>query len=155
MTSKFSHCLSEGFGAGRAGIATDPRRVRPAVEELIRYRPSVIAWRRKTRVAVEIAGTRIPAGANLLLYLASGNRDEAVFDRPEALDIGRGNARAHLSFGFGAHFCLGAPLARLELTIILEELTRRLPNLRLHDPSPPPVIETIQFRGPKELWVTW
>ena len=101
---EISHCLSEGFGAGAAGIATDPRRVRPAVEELIRYRPSVIAWRRKTRVAVEIAGTRIPAGANLLLYLASGNRDEAVFDRPEALDIGRGNARAHLSFGFGAHF---------------------------------------------------
>ena len=138
-----------------AALVADPLRVRPAVEELIRYRPSVIAWRRKTRVAVEIAGTRIPAGANLLLYLASGNRDEAVFDRPEALDIGRGNARAHLSFGFGAHFCLGAPLARLELTIILEELTRRLPNLRLHDPSPPPVIETIQFRGPKELWVTW
>ena len=138
-----------------AALVANPSDIRSAVEELIRYRPSVIAWRRKTKVAVEVAGTRIPAGAKLLLYLASGNRDESVFEQGEALDIGRRNARAHLSFGFGAHFCLGAPLARLELAIILEELTRRLPNLRLHERSPPAVIETIVFRGPKKLWVTW
>ena len=138
-----------------AALVANPSDIRSAVEELIRYRPSVIAWRRKTKVAVEVAGTRIPAGAKLLLYLASGNRDESVFEQGEALDIGRRNARAHLSFGFGAHFCLGAPLARLELATILKELTRRLPSLRLHERSPPAVIETIVFRGPKELWVTW
>lgn len=133
-----------------------PDEISAAVEELIRLRPPVIAWRRKTRVPVTICGTDIPAGAKLLLYLASGNRDEAIFEEPGRFDPARGNVRSHLSFGFGAHFCLGAPLARLELRLILERLTARLPGLRLVEPSrQPDVVETIVFRGPKELWVTW
>ena len=67
----------------------------------------------------------------------------------------RKDARTHISFGFGNHFCLGAPLARYELQIILEELTARLPGLRLVGDQSFAMIETVQFRGPKELWVEW
>jgi hypothetical protein len=80
---------------------------------------------------VEIGGVPIPADANLLLLLGSANRDPAVFDDPEHFDIHRQNAKEHLSFGFGAHYCLGAPLVRLEVRIVLEELSARLPGLRL------------------------
>lgn len=136
-------------------LVANPDSIGNAVEELIRFRPPAIAWRRKTKEAVEIAGTTIPAGEKLLLMLAAGNRDEAVFSDPDMLEIGRENARSHISFGFGAHFCLGAPLARLELKVILEQLTKRLPDMRLDDRRQSTFVETIVFRGPKELWVTW
>src|SRR5262249_7310519 len=92
---------------------------------------SVIAWRRKTTEAVEIGGVSVPMDANLLLLLGSANRDPAVFENPEHFDIHRQNAKEHLSLGFGAHYCLGAPLARLEARIVLEELSARLPSLHL------------------------
>ena len=82
----------------------------------------MITWRRRAVREVEIAGVNVPGGAKLLLALCSGNHDDAHFPKPERFDIGRENAKPHLSFGFGIHFCLGAPLARLELKIILEEL---------------------------------
>lgn len=138
-----------------ARLVEDQALIPNAVEELLRYRPSVVAWRRKTLEAVEIAGVSIPKDARLLLFLASANRDDAVFASPEMLELNRDNARAHISFGFGAHFCLGAPLARLELRIILEELTRRLPNLRLRDGQNFEFVETVQFRGPKAIQVQW
>ena len=97
----------------------------------------------------------IAAGQRILCYLPSGNRDEAVFDDGESFDIDRTNARAHVAFGFGRHFCLGAPLARFELAVILEELTRRLPGLRLAADQDLMPVETVQFRGPKQLWVEW
>ena len=83
------------------------------------------------------------------------NRDETVFPDGGILDIDRRNARDHLSFGHGAHFCLGAPLARLEMKIILEELTRRLPHIRLAGNGPPDVFRTFTFRGLKHLTVEW
>ena len=91
----------------------------------------------------------------MLCFLASANRDEDKFENSELFDMHRKDARAHISFGFGNHFCLGAPLARFELQIILEELTQRLPDLRLVDDQSFAMIETVQFRGPKELWVEW
>jgi len=134
-------------------LSREPQLIPNAVEELIRYRPSVVAWRRKALKAVEISGVKVPAEARLLLFLASANRDADEFDDPNVLDIERANARSHVSFGYGAHFCLGAPLARLELQIILEELTQRLPNLRLTQPQQFDFVKTVQFRGPKALQV--
>ncbi|MDE0755753.1 MAG: cytochrome P450 [Woeseiaceae bacterium] len=131
----------------------EPGLIPNAVEELIRYRPSVVAWRRKTLKPVEISGVKVPADARLLLFLASANRDTEIFDEPNVLNLERKNARSHVSFGYGAHFCLGAPLARLELQVILEELTQRLPDLRLAASQQFSFVETVQFRGPKALQV--
>jgi cytochrome P450 len=137
------------------GIVADPGLIPNTVEECLRFRPSVVAWRRLAKTDVEVSGVTIPAGQRVLCYLPSGNRDEDYFVDGEAFDIHRENARSHIAFGFGRHFCLGAPLARFELVVILEELTKRLPGLRLAEDQDLMPVETVQFRGPKELWVEW
>ncbi len=154
MSANAVLALLENEGAWRK-LRDDPDLIPNAVEEILRHRPSVVAWRRKTLKPVEIAGVPIPANSRLLLFLASANRDAEVFDDAESLDLERRNARAHISFGYGAHFCLGAPLARLELQVILEQLTQRLPDMRLTSPQEFRFIETVQFRGPTTLQVEW
>lgn len=128
----------------------EPATIPNAIEELIRFESSVIAWRRTTRIATRIAGVEIPAGAQLLAVLGAANRDPSEFDDPDLVDLDRANARNHVSFGFGAHYCLGAPLARLELGIFLDLLTSRLPELELvpmtYDYSP-----NTSHRGPTAL----
>jgi cytochrome P450 len=136
-------------------LCAEPALIPNAVEELLRFDSSVITWRRKALKAVEIAGVAIPEGANLLLALCSGNRDDAHFPEPERFDVERENAKTHLSFGFGIHYCLGAPLARLELKVILEELTCRLPSLRLAPEQTWAFPPNTSFRGPAQLWVEW
>lgn len=136
-------------------IVADSDLIPNAVEECLRFRSSVVAWRRLAKVDVDIAGEKIPAGSKILCFLPSANRDEARFDNGEVLDIYRKDARKHISFGFGRHFCLGAPLARIELQIIIEELAKRLPGLRLVEDQSLMPVEAVQFRGPKELWVEW
>ena len=142
-------------GGAWTELAEDPDLIPGAIEELLRFRPSVVAWRRLARRPVEIAGVSIPAGDRVLCFLASANRDEDKFANSELFDLQRKDARAHIAFGFGDHFCLGAPLARFELKIILEELVARLPGLRLAANQSFAMVETVQFRGPKELWVEW
>ncbi len=133
-----------------------PSLIENACEEMLRHDTSVIAWRRATKKPVEISGVEIPEGERLLLLLGSANHDEEIFESPGTFDIHRGNAKRHIAFSHGIHFCLGAPLARLEAQIAFETLTRRLPNLRL---SPPDqnfrFNANAQFRGPQELWAKW
>ncbi len=136
-------------------IVDDPKLIPHAVEECLRFRSSVVAWRRLAKTDVDIAGTRIPAGDRVLCFLPSGCRDESYFDHPEQFDIQRENARKHIAFGFGRHVCMGAPLARFELVVILEELSKRLPGLRLIVEQSLQPVEAVQFRGPQELWVEW
>jgi cytochrome P450 len=136
-------------------ICGDPSLIPNAVEEVLRFDSSVIAWRRQTTQAVEIGGVPVPAGANLLLLLGSANRDPAVFEGPEQFDIHRQNAKEHLSLGQGAHYCLGAPLARLEARVVLEELSARLPSLRLVPGQTPQFRPNTTFRGPLSLLVEW
>lgn len=138
-----------------AKLAADPELIPGAIEEILRFRPSVVAWRRLARKPVTIAGVSIAAGERVLCFLASANRDEDKFEDSESFDLQRKDARAHIAFGFGNHFCLGAPLARFELQLILEELTARLPGLRLTASQSLEMVETVQFRGPRELWVEW
>ena len=97
----------------------------------MRYDPSVCTWRRRAAKASTIAGVEIPAGADLLLMLHSANRDPAVFPEPDLIITSRDNLKDHLAFGYGIHYCVGAPLARLEMAILLETLTGALPNMRL------------------------
>ncbi|NKB35538.1 MAG: cytochrome P450 [Gammaproteobacteria bacterium] len=136
-------------------IVADPDLIPNTVEECLRFRSSVVAWRRLAKVDVEIAGINISAGNRLLCFLPSANRDESHVNNGEEFDIYRKDARSHISFGFGRHFCLGAPLARFELLILLEELSKRLPGLRLANDQDLMPVEAVQFRGPKELWVEW
>lgn len=142
-------------GESWQAIVADPGLIPNTVEECLRYRPSVVAWRRLVREDVELSGVSIAAGQRILCFLPSGNRDEDRVKDGETFDISRHDARAHISFGFGRHFCLGAPLARFELVVILEELAKRLPGMRLADGQDFMPVETVQFRGPQELWVEW
>ncbi len=136
-------------------IVADPSLIPNAVEECLRFRSSVVAWRRLAKTDVELSGVKIKKDSRLLCFLPSANRDEEHVSNGEVFDIHRKDARAHIAFGFGRHFCLGAPLARFELQLIIEEITRRLPGLRLSEDQDLMPVEAVQFRGPKELWVEW
>ena len=112
-------------------LVKDPGLIESAVEELLRYDgPLKMATERYAREDVTIAGTTIPQGELVFAGLASANRDERQFPDPERLDLAREPNR-HLAFGQGVHYCLGAPLARLEGQIALNTLLRRARNLRL------------------------
>jgi cytochrome P450 PksS len=111
-------------------LRRDPSLIKPAVEELLRYTsPVELATERFAREDLTIAGTTIPRGEQVLAVIASANRDERQFADPDTLDLTREPNR-HLAFGQGEHYCLGAPLARLEGQIALNTLLQRLPNLR-------------------------
>jgi cytochrome P450 len=136
-------------------ICRNPSLIPNAIEEVLRFDSSIIAWRRKTTQAVEIGGVPVPAEANLLLLLGAANRDPTVFPEPDRFDIHRQNAKEHLSFGHGPHFCLGAPLGRLEARVVLEELSARLPSLRLVPGQTLRYLPNVSFRGPLSLLVEW
>ncbi len=112
-------------------LRDDPTLTGKGVEELLRFTvPAETATERYAREDISIAGTTIPRGSLVLAVLASANRDPAYFEDPDTLDVGR-NPNRHLSFGQGVHYCLGAPLARLEGQVAIETLLRRAPALRL------------------------
>lgn len=132
-----------------------PNKWTAATEEFLRYMPSIVAWRRRALADTEIGGVAIPKGANILLLLGSANRDAAVFDTPDRLDINRPNARNHLSFGYGIHFCLGQQLSKLEFGIAMRELARRLPTLRLAQGQKFEFAHNTSFRVPTALHLEW
>jgi cytochrome P450 len=88
-----------------------------------------------------------------MLSLGSANRDPAQFPDPDMFDVRRGNARDHLAFGVGIHFCLGAPLARIEVRTVLELLTARAPDLELVPGQAYDFPPNMSFRGPRQLWL--
>lgn len=133
----------------------DRGRVPDLVEELLRLESPAQGLFRTVRRDVELGGVTIPAGAKLMVHFGSANRDDAVFACPAELDSGRDRLSRHLAFGKGIHFCIGAPLARLELQVALPLLAERLPNLRLA-PDDEPVREPIFFaRGLARLPLSW
>jgi cytochrome P450 len=125
-----------------ARLRDDPSLISPAVEELLRLATPVdVATERYAREDVQIAGVTIPRGALVLVNLHSANSDERRFPQaPEALDLARSDNH-HLSFGQGVHYCLGAPLARMEGRVALAALIQRFPNLTLAAP-----VETLRWR---------
>ena len=106
-----------------------------AVEELMRFYPVVFGAMRMTTEDVEYDGVVIPAGTFVLVNTASANRDSAVYDDPDRLDITREGAAPMQTFGAGAHYCLGANLARRELAEALAAMARRMRNLRRAGPA--------------------
>ncbi|MGP0067086.1 MAG: cytochrome P450 family protein [Isosphaeraceae bacterium] len=118
-----------------ARLRDDPSLIKSAVEELLRYDgPLATATERFAREDVTIAGVTIPRGEMVLAVLSSANRDEGQFETPDTLDLTREPNR-HLAFGLGVHYCLGAPLARLEGQIAINTLLRRASDLRLRIPA--------------------
>jgi cytochrome P450 len=117
-------------------LAKHPELAPDAVHELMRYRPIIFGTLRRAAEDVELAGVRIPAGTLVAVNTATANRDPCVYDDPDRLDITRQSAAAILNFGGGVHYCLGAHLARLELTEALRVITQRMPNARQTGPSP-------------------
>ncbi len=113
-------------------LVARPQLIPAAVEELLRFVPlaTVADFARIAREDLEIGGQAIRAGDAVLVQLDSANRDESVFPSAGDLDFGR-KVNHHLAFGFGVHHCVGAPLARLELRVLLSTLVRRVPGLRL------------------------
>jgi cytochrome P450 len=121
-----------------ARLRAEPSLLPTAIEELLRYDGPVQATLRVAREDVEIGGHAIEAGSLLLVGIGAANHDPDVFTEPERLDVGR-DPNPHLAFGFGAHFCLGAPLARLEGEVAFRALLERFPHLAL-------AIEAPQYR---------
>lgn len=139
------------------GTSDDPIFIRTAVEELLRF-TSVVQYQCQ-RVAVEdfeYRGRTIQKGDGILSMIHGANRDPAVFDKPDELDIFRRTRNPHLAFGFGPHQCIGQALARLELAIALPALAKRVPTLRLAG-----TLDDIIFKGSaithgvSNVQVTW
>jgi cytochrome P450 len=134
-------------------IAAQPGLIPMAVEETLRYDPSVAVWRRITTRPVTLAGVDLPQGARLYLWLAAAGRDKAAFAEPDRFDLHRPDAERHLAFGKGQHFCLGANFGRLEAQLAIAELARRYPRLRLAPDQELTFHPNISFRGPQSLIV--
>ncbi|MGA4987867.1 cytochrome P450 [Nonomuraea bangladeshensis] len=132
--------------AGQSGyLARHPERAPAVVEEILRYDPPIQLIPRVALEDVELHGQVLRAGEPVLALVGSANRDPEVFDDPDRLDLTREPGR-HLSFGLGVHYCLGAPLARMEAAIALTTLSAAAPDLALADPVPP-YRENLFLRG--------
>ena len=136
-------------------LCADPSLIPTAAEELLRLVTPVFTWKRRTKAPTTVAGVDLPVESNILLLLGSANRDPEQFPNGEQIDLHRTNARTHLAFGHGIHFCLGASLARLEATIVLEELTTRLPGMQLVEGQSFEFMANSTFRGPISVLVEW
>jgi cholest-4-en-3-one 26-monooxygenase len=114
-----------------AKLQAHPELMPSAVEEVLRWSSPVLYFRRQATQDVELRGKQIKAGDKIAMWHVSGNRDEEVFDDPTRFDITR-SPNDHVAFGGGgAHFCLGANLARLELRLLFEQLAARTPDMRI------------------------
>ncbi len=136
-------------------VKADPGLVDVAVEESLRFDPPVLGLFRTPTRDVTLHDVTIPEKAKVMVCFASANHDESVFDEPEEfrLDRATDDVKRHLSFGFGAHFCPGAALARLEARITLRLLVERLPGLRLA--GAPERIVPFNLWGRSTLPVAW
>jgi cytochrome P450/ferredoxin-NADP reductase len=136
-------------------ICENPALIPNAVEECLRVAGSIIAWRRIATADATVGGVAIPKGGKLLIVMASANFDRRHFENPDEVDLYREAAVEHLTFGYGAHQCMGKNIGRMQMRVFLEEFTRRLPHIRLVEGQAIGYLPNTSFRGPNELWVQW
>ena len=135
-------------------LRTQPELIPGAIEEILRYASPVWRLTRVPNTDVEIAGTTIPADTVVFAWLASANRDEAQFPEPERFDITRTPNR-HVAFGHGIHFCIGAPLARMEAGVALPMMLEQLPHLQRVRNVPLELLSSRFLFGVKKLPVAF
>jgi cytochrome P450 len=131
----------------------DPTRIPAVVEESLRLASPSQAIYRVTTTDTELDGVPVPGGARLVLVYGAANRDPTVFPDPDRFDPDRPNVRDHLAFGMGIHFCIGAPLSRLETAITLERLAARWRDFSLSDRNTFEYEPSFMLRGLKDLYV--
>jgi len=154
------HVISGGMHALQqnpdqlARLRADRSLLPGAVEEMLRWVTPIKNMARTTTRDVELGGQHIAQGQELLLLYPSANRDESVFDDPERFNVAR-SPNPHVAFGFGAHFCLGNQLARLELRVMFDRLLDRLPDLALADDAVPPLRQANFISGIETMPVTF
>ncbi len=153
LLSQAIRCFDEHPDA-LAQVREQPELMQGAIEEVLRYASPVWRLLRTTLADVTIEGTTIPANSQVFAWLASANRDERQFSDPERFDIMRTPNR-HLAFGHGIHFCIGAPLSRLETSIALPMIVEQLPNLQVVHDQPLELFEGRILFGFKHLPVTF
>ena len=128
-------------------LVADPSRIDKVVEETLRIATPTQGMFRVVTRDTELGGVALPAGSRLVIAYVSANRDETVFDDPDAFDPERDNVRDHLAFGKGIHFCLGAGLSRLEGRVALEELSRRIASFGLSEENTFEYFPSFMLRG--------
>lgn len=133
-------------------LRKDPKLIGPAVEETLRYDPSVQALFRTTTCETELGGVQLPAGARIMPFFASGNRDESHYPNAASFLVER-NPTDHMGFGAGIHLCLGAPLARLETKVAFEQIIKRLDDVQ--PAGAPTRTSSLVLRGFTELPITF
>lgn len=137
-------------------VRADRELIPAAVEETMRLMGPVRGVNRTTTTDVELGGVSIPKGSKLYVHLGSASRDETVFGDPDSFRLDRQDVGKHLGFGIWTHFCIGAPLARLEAKIALESLLDRLPELRLADERAQlDYIDNMILPSVRDLRVAW
>ena len=135
-------------------LVADPSLIPGAVEECLRWVTPIVSMSRVATRDIDVRGVTIPEGYQVLMMYPSANRDETVFENPMRFDLHR-DPNPHIAFGFGPHFCLGSSLARLEIRVVLEELVKRIPTLRIANEGAEPTYKASSFvRGITELVVT-
>ncbi|MXZ88077.1 MAG: cytochrome P450 [Dehalococcoidia bacterium] len=132
-------------------LRSDPSLAPNAIEEVLRYSAPAQYMSRRAKAATTVGEASIEPGEEAVLWFGSANRDESVFPEADAFDIRRANANRHLTFGIGTHFCLGAPLARLEGAIAIEALLARFGDIRRADSALLPRMPSLQHRGVRSL----
>lgn len=137
-------------------LVEDPSLISNAAEEILRFDTGVPTWRQFVLKDFALpSGHTIPAGSKVYVALASANRDEDVFADGEAFDVRRANAAKHIAFGTGLHTCMGNHLAKMELRIMLEALTQRLPHAELVADQTWVTSPNTSQRGPEHVRITW
>ena len=134
-----------------AQLRREPGLVPAFVEEAVRLESPFRFHYRAVARDCELGGVPLRVGHRLMLSWASANRDEAVFERPDEIDLHRRFPRHHMAFGRGIHFCVGAPLARLETRVVLEELLDRSSRIELDPDRPPRYAPSLFVRRPASL----
>jgi cytochrome P450 len=136
-------------------LREEPALIPTAVEEALRLQPPVTYHLRQVKAPVALGGSDLQPGDAVHLVFAQANRDPEVFPEPDVMDLERANASRHLGLGRGIHFCVGAPIGRLEAKVALEILTERVPSLRLVPDKPPRREQHAMLGGLATLPVAW
>ena len=136
-------------------VREDPSLIEAAIEETVRFTSPVQMEPRVVTETTELGGVKLPQGARVSIVYGSGNHDERAFEDPATFNIHRPHVGRHVGFGWGIHYCIGAPLARLEARVALEVLRDRLPHLRLAPGFQPEYEPSFYFRALKRLDLVW